>query len=277
MKIGNWISSLTGRTSRRQQDSGQIPVRAAGHTPIDQFSDSDIFLVGFPKSGNTWMQNLVAGVLYGMDTNFLTDKLTQMLVPNVHGTDYYKRVAELTCFKSHHLPRPEYRRVVYLVRDGRDAMVSYFHMLNAVSSESVNIADMVVDGQGVFPCKWHQHIQQWADNPYAAEILTIRYEDLHSNPLGQMKRFCEFANLRRDDELIQRSIDGNSFQQMQLKEAKFGWDNQNWNAQEKFVRRGVVGGFIDEMSPELIHMFEKEAEQQLQLHGYGLQTVAKAG
>ena len=27
----------------------------------------DIFIVGYPKSGNTWFQNLVVGAVYGMD------------------------------------------------------------------------------------------------------------------------------------------------------------------------------------------------------------------
>lgn len=27
----------------------------------------DVFIVGHPKSGNTWFQNLVAGVIYGVD------------------------------------------------------------------------------------------------------------------------------------------------------------------------------------------------------------------
>ena len=275
MRIGRWISSLVGHS--REPDQDQVAMQATGQTSIDQFSDSDIFLVGFPKSGNTWMQNLVAGVLFGIDTRFLTDKLTQLMVPNVHGTQYYKRVSELTCFKSHHLPRPEYRRVVYLIRDGRDAMVSYCHMLNAVSPTNVAMAEMILDGHGVFPCKWHDHVQQWMENPFAAEMLVIRYEDLHADPMREMKRFCEFAHVDRDEAVIRRSIDGNSFQQMQMKEAKFGWDNQNWNDQEKFIRRGVVGGFVDEMPIELIAAFEKEAGQQLSAHGYSLQNVAKTG
>lgn len=273
MRIRKWISSVVNRFKPTLQDDDQIEMKATGQLPIDSCSDSDIFLVGFPKSGNTWMQNLVAGLLFGIDTRFLTDKLTQQLVPNVHGTMYYKRVADLTCFKSHHLPRPDYRRVVYLIRDGRDAMVSYYHMLQAVSSEPVRLAELICDGNGVFPCKWHEHVQQWMDNPYDAEMSIVRYEDLHADPMREMKRVCEFAGLDRDDDLIQRSIDGNSFQQMQLKESKFGWDNQNWNENEKFVRRGVVGGYVDEMSAELIRAFENEAGKELLAHGYELQNL----
>ena len=268
MSIRKWFNAF----SRRTVDSPNAKVEAetSGALAIDNFSESDIFLVGFPKSGNTWMQNLVGGLLYGMDTRFLTDQLTQVLVPNVHSVSSYKRLSNPTCFKSHFLPRPEYRRVVYLVRDGRDAMVSYYHMLKAVQNQTASMSEMVSRGEGVFPCKWHEHVRQWRSNPFDAEILTIRYEDLQVNPLCELKRFCEFANIRRDDELLQRCIDGNSFAQMQIKEAEFGWDNQNWNPDEKFIRRGVVGSFRDEMPAEVISEFEKEAFQQLLDCGYQL-------
>ncbi len=35
-------------------------------TPITEFSGEDVFIVGYPKSSNTWLQNLVAGVVYGV-------------------------------------------------------------------------------------------------------------------------------------------------------------------------------------------------------------------
>ena len=39
------------------------------YIPINKTNINDIFIVGFPKSGNTWMQSLIAGIQYGIDTN----------------------------------------------------------------------------------------------------------------------------------------------------------------------------------------------------------------
>lgn len=239
------------------------------YSPIGDIRAEDIIIVGFPKSGNTWMQNLIAGVLYGIDTTFLPDKLTQILIPNLHGTYFYKRLLDFTCFKSHLLPQPSYKKVVYIVRDGRDSLVSYYHM-NQADKKEVTMEEMVKEGKGIYPSKWHEHVKAWKENPYNAEIMWIRYEDLHLQPLVEMKRFCEFAGIERDEDLLKRSIQGNSFKKMQKKEEKYGWDNQQWNAEEKFIRRGKMGSFRDEMPADLIRYFENEASEQLVELGYDI-------
>src|SRR5579862_3808690 len=103
-----------------------------GLRPIGETEPSDIFVCGFPRSGHTWFQNLLAGVVFGANPEFAHDSLIQDLVPDVHYKRFYKRYGPNAYFKSHALPRKEYRRVVYLLRDGRDAMVSYYHFMIAL-------------------------------------------------------------------------------------------------------------------------------------------------
>src|ERR1017187_5491754 len=79
---------------------------------IDRTNPEDIFIVGYPKSGNTWIQNMVAGVVFGVNPVLTPDTLIQDLVPDVHYRLYYKRYGTPMFFKSHHLPRPEYKRVI---------------------------------------------------------------------------------------------------------------------------------------------------------------------
>ena len=43
----------------------------------------DIFLVGFPKSGITWLQTLLAGLFYRIDLTGIHDTLVQDLIPDV--------------------------------------------------------------------------------------------------------------------------------------------------------------------------------------------------
>ena len=156
MKIlGNFLTSLVDRRIASQ----------TGLTPISRFSDEDIFIVGYPRSGNTWFQHLVTGIYFGVDLDVGPVDLVPELVPDVHFKNYYWRIKTPMFFKTHHLPRPEYKRVVYLVRDGRDVMVSYYHYQAKMMNARIDFLEMVRDGGGLFPGKWHEHVQAWAANP----------------------------------------------------------------------------------------------------------------
>ena len=111
-----------------------VQVVPPGWQPIMATDPADVFIVAYPKSGITWLQNMVAATLYGLDPQRAPDSLVQELVPDVHYKQLYKRFRTPMVFKTHHLPRPEYRRVVYLLRDGRDVMVSYWHHLEALDN-----------------------------------------------------------------------------------------------------------------------------------------------
>src|SRR5260221_237037 len=54
-----------------------------GFTHISQYAPEDIFVVGYPKSGNTWFQDLVAGVVYGVNPAHAPPSLAHALVPDV--------------------------------------------------------------------------------------------------------------------------------------------------------------------------------------------------
>src|ERR1700749_4611472 len=80
-----------------------------GFTSINEFTSRDIFVVGYPKSGNTWFQALASGAVYGVLPELVPMSVVQDLVPDVHGHRWYKRHGETMFFKSHSLPDPRYR------------------------------------------------------------------------------------------------------------------------------------------------------------------------
>ncbi len=202
--------------------------RRTGLSPIYRTEPEDIFIVGYPKSGNTWMQNLVAGVVYGIDARLTPDSLIQDLVPDVHSQPWYRRHGRPMFFKTHHLPRPEYRRVIYLIRDGRDAMVSYFHFLNAINKCEPDFLKMVSIGEGLFPCCWHEHVNAWMENPHGAKLITISYESLKTDTVAKLKELCVFAGIERTCDFLQSVALACSFDEMREKEKKNGaWHSAN--------------------------------------------------
>lgn len=267
-KIGKLLA-LPVKPLVEEEFDRQIQSRA-DLIPISNTTSEDIFIAGYPKSGNTWFQNLITGVVFGMDGRFVPDALVQSLVPDVHAVRYYRRYLTPMYFKTHALPQPEYRKVVYLVRDGRDVMVSYLHHLAALEKSAPDFLHLVETGEGLFPCRWHEHVEAWRANPHGASVLTIAYEALKKDPLSELKRFCEFAGIERDERLLEAAIRTNSFEVMRQKEETFGSSNVAWPRDKPFVRRGVVGSFKDEMPPEVLDSFMRQSASAMASLGYSV-------
>jgi len=267
-KIGKLLA-LPMRPLVENEFDRQIQSRT-GLTPITNTAAEDIFIAGYPKSGNTWFQNLIASVVFGMDGRFVPDTLVQALIPDVHAVRYYRRYLTPTIFKTHALPQPEYRRVVYLVRDGRDVMVSYLHHLAAIEKSAPDFLNLVETGEGLFPCRWHEHVEAWMANPHGASMIRIAYEALKKDPLSELRRFCEFAGIERDETLLEAVIRTNSFEVMKQKERTFGSANLSWPRDKPFVRRGVVGSFKDEMPPAVLDSFMQQSASAMAHLGYSV-------
>lgn len=239
-------------------------------TSINQFEDNDIFVVGYPKSGNTWFRFLIAGAVYGIDLDLAPSSLVYDLIPDLHYLPFYKRFHSPMFFKSHYLPLPEYKHVIYLVRDGRDVMVSYFHHLSAIRGEEITFSDLVQGDDYLEFGMWHDHIKAWLQNPYKARLMITRYEDLITQPLQEMRRLCEFVGVGRPDSLLNQVIEKTSFTAMQNKEnrnASFR-ENPMWPKNKNFFRRGQIGSHKDEMPSEFKVKFLEQAGPMLQELGY---------
>ncbi len=264
------LPRLLGRLARIVKPRPAPAAPAEPHVrPIVESDPADVFLAAYPKSGITWLQNLVAGALYGLDPEQMPDRLVQDLVPDVHYKRTYKRYRAPMCFKTHHLPRPEYRRVVYLMRDGRDVLVSYWHHLQALGRRPIDFAALVEDPE-MLPWRWHEHVEAWRANPFGAELLTVRYEDLRADAARELARVCTFAGEPRDAAAIAQVAARCTFEAMRRREERFGWDNVDWPKDRPFVRRGVSGSYRDEMPPAVLERFLAEAGETLRACGYAV-------
>ncbi len=263
---------------------GYLPVTTqtpAGFTPIRESQPDDVFIVGYPKSGNTWFQYLVSGIVYGADPELTPDSVIQELVPDVHAKQYYKRFGTHCYFKSHDVPGPEHKRVVYLLRDGRDAMVSFLNYTRVCQHPTLEFLEFLQNtprwaGVG----KWSDHVESWLTNPYQASVLTIRYEDLLDDSVREMRRFCAFVGLLPMPGLLENVCAKATFAKMRQKEVRQnGWANGShtaWPKDQFFIRRGIKGSYKDEMPTDVLEAFLKDAGPTLAKCGYELPITEAA-
>ena len=236
-----------------------------GLTAIEQVRDTDVFICSYPRSGVTWFQNLIAGLVYGVDPRYAHDALIQDLVPDIHQTKFFKRYGERAFFKTHFLPQTHYRRVINLVRDGRDAVVSFHHFLRALRVD-VDLAG-VIEGKGWIH-RWHEHVEAYLDNPYGAETMLVRYEDLRADTATELERIADFIGVRREASYFHYIAQRASFANAQEKEREMGWSSKVWPSDQPFVRRGIVGSYRDEMPAHLLHRFMEYSDVSLHRLGY---------
>lgn len=239
---------------------------------IDDIGDSDFIMVGYPKSGNTWMQNLLAGVLFGIDTNFLPDSLTQEVIPDLDYKVFYKRFTDKMCFKTHDYPNKKFKNIIHLVRNPVDVMASYYAMTKGRGKIN-NPKDLIVGEQSLLFGTWANHSKSWIENPYNANIHTIKYEDLLMNPLEEMKKILSFMSIERPDDLILRAVEGNSLSNMKRKEKELGFDKrfirpENWVEGHTFVRTGKKGKGKEELPLELLEYISNQSKEQMAYFGY---------
>lgn len=231
-------------------------------TPIGEYHPQDVFLFGFPKSGTHWLQALTACVLYGLDLDHAPLHLITNLVPGIGVTEYYRRYRTPMAFKGHDLPRPLYRRVVYIIRDGRDALASRAYHREALKQ---NVDPWQIrDKFGL----WHEHVEAWLANPYDADMLVIRYEDLKSNGIAELRRLCDFLGEDRSEPFLTSLYEKASIETFRDKEAHEGHTLQDWPRDKPFFRRGEVGSHRDEVPPEVLASFLNAAMPTLQRCGY---------
>ena len=157
---------------------------------------SDTYLVSFPRSGSTWLRCMLTTLVHGTE---VTPELVAATVPDVHRSDRTRpRHLDPLVVKSHTPFVDIPAKVVYLVRDGRDAIMS-FHSLqvkrNRVAAESD--PRLLFFRADAWPCPWHEHVAGWLDGLAGREPgrhIVVRYEDVVSDRLSsrpwQMAPVC---------------------------------------------------------------------------------------
>src|SRR5499427_3424325 len=103
----------------------------------------DVFLVSYPRSGNTWTRFLLGNLIYQDEP--ITFKNIESRIPSIYIYSDRQLLSLPRIFKSHDCFDPRYRTVIYIVRDPRDVTVSAFHYSIKVKllPDSFKIEDFV--------------------------------------------------------------------------------------------------------------------------------------
>lgn len=261
--------------------------RALGHTSAGRYFEvfeDDTFLVSFPKSGNTWTRFLIANLLHPQEpANFGN---IDSLVPESEGLTERQlaRVPRPRILKSHEYFDARFRKVIYIVRDPRDVVVSQFHFFRkrrriADDSSIEQFVTKFVAGETCDYGSWGSNVASWlVARQKSPNFLMLRYEEMVVRTSAELTRVAEFLDLKADATLIAQAVERSSAEQMRKLEVAntSAIVTKNSRQDVPFVRAAKAGGWKTSLPEQAVKEMENAWGPMMVYLGYELMFPEKA-
>jgi len=220
----------------------------------------DVFIVSYPKSGNTWTRFLI-GNIYHQD-GLVDFTNIEKMVPDIYqnsDSDLLK-IARPRILKSHESFDPRYKKVIYIVRDPRDVFISYYHhhiKFKAIGEEASLQAFLLPFLAGELDSfgSWSENVGGWLGAREGdANFMLLRYEDMLADPIRELTRVAEFLSIKVDESRLKYAVRASSADEMRKMEKgqSLYWKATKNTRQDKpFVRAAKSGGWQTELSAEI--------------------------
>lgn len=236
---------------------------------------SDVFLCSYPKSGTTWLGFLIAHVLKGDASDELDLKSFNRYVPDVN-LQYTKRgsaaahsgLSDPRFFLCHATYDAQLPKVVYVTRDPRDVMVSYWHYQKFLKKDFDQPMAEFLRSDDHWPCEWDEHVAGWMLPRAHADLLVVRYEDIHKDTTAVVRGVLDFAGVRCSEAHIEAAVEASRFERMRAAEERHGVNGKAGDEQERFVRKGRVGSWQEEMGYAELRAIEEKYGDVMRQVGY---------
>ncbi len=251
---------------------------AGAFSDEEKFRLAKVLLLCYPKSGSTWLQAMIAQYLdarYGARlTSFNEMFLRTLQVSGVetalrtHDDEpHVKPVSELEQDKS----RYREKKVLLLVRDPRDVVVSYYFWATRGREEDwrwepfKGTADEFVHSPigGLRTVIAFYNI--WARNRHVPrDWMLVRYEELRADVMAQMRRVLAFlGDMAPSIPHLEQAIELARFENMRrLEDANLPGltrpEHVPTGDHDAYkIRRGVIGGYVSYLRPETIDEMDR--------------------
>jgi len=208
---------------------------------LDAIREEDVFVVSYPKSGNTWLRFIIANLMTRCEQEISFRNIEQY-VPNLHkSTNYINSMPSGRRFiKSHYPSYGNYPKMIYIIRDGRDAMVSYYHYHSQRGFEG-SFQEYLRSQRHEFFGKWSDHVNAAIAHKeqYPKRVLIVQYESLLEFPVREIRRIADFCDISYDNWLINEVNQRCSFERLKNNEVKYGGETTK-TANKVFFRKGQM-------------------------------------
>lgn len=246
-----------------------------------QIWPDDIFLVSFPKSGNTWTRFLIANLAHPEEKVGFEN--IHRLVPDPYVTwkRDFDRMSRPRIIKSHECFDPRYPRVIYIVRDPRDVVISQYHYHRKCKKiedgyPMERFVQRFLSGETCPHGSWGENVTTWlTSRRNDPRFLLLKYEDMVADPHREMTRVAKFLNIPVDGDRVAQAVERSAADRMRkLEKAQADKSSLTKDSRKElsFVRAAKSGGWRNELPEQFAGQIEAKWGHIMTFLGYELAT-----
>lgn len=241
--------------------------------------EDDIWLASYPRSGSHFVRFILVSARHFLRSGKFPEDLAGMkTIPDIHGgrLEFAQEIPRI--FKTHFPFDPRYRRVIHLLRDPRDVIVSYFHYSKGLPhlflepvSEKLKLPQFValfLRGN-VWPGDIKMHTASYAAHAGVVEYTRIHYERLLAEPREEYSRLLRAAGIALPADVLGALIAHTSFSSMRRLHrpdtARAGMVETNPNY---ILRNGIAGQHAQVLRDKTRERIATELGDYLREYGY---------
>jgi aryl sulfotransferase len=259
------------------------------------FRDDDIVIGTWAKSGTTWCQQIVTQLIHEGQEQIATMDIApwvdMRIIPYEPMMEQLEAQTHRRCLKTHlpadalvMSPRAKY---IYLARDGRDVVWSWYNHLMIMKDEFYDLINSLpgnadrqhrrptvdirqffhdwLDNDAAPFWPYWTNIQTWWDIRHLSNVKLLHYNDLKADLPGEMRRIAEFLGIPVDEAKWPAIVEHCTFDYMKENaEVLSPALNELWEGGMKsFINKGTNNRWRDVLTAEEIQKYEDTVRANL--------------
>ncbi|KAM8933640.1 sulfotransferase 1 family member D1-like [Pelodytes ibericus] len=249
-----------------------------------QARPEDILIATYPKSGTTWVQEIVDLIMNNGDEEVCRRAPIYERIPFIDlmhamklGPEEINEMPSPRVLKTHLpvqlVPDSFWNhncKVIYVARNARDTVTSYYHFANILQIHPEpgtfeQYLEKFMKGE-VGWGSWYDHVKGYWDWKAKHNILYLFFEDLKWKSLEEIRKVTKFLDKDLSEDVLKKIVHLSSFNQMKINPmANYSTFPKEIldQSQKSFMRKGIVGDWKNHFTVQQSEQFEDNYHKQM--------------